>query len=658
MRFVLHDGVSAPPPTDWRRFLTLCLAATGVVYGDIGTSPLYTWNEVRRTGVLHDADAILGACSLLIWTLTLAITVKYVGLVLRADNHGEGGTFALMGLVGPLRFVGHAALLAALAFAACLLYADGLITPAISVLSAVEGLAVASPAFEPVIVPLTLALLTGLFTFQWVGTERVGRVFGVVCVGWFAAIGLLGLGQVVGTPAILKAFSPHYAIEFLTRHRLSELGHVLGAVVLAITGGEALYADIGHFGVRAVRFTWLVLVYPALLLAYLGQGAFLLSGAPVRADNVFYSVVPESLLVPMVVLASAATVIASQALISGAFSLTRSAITLGFVPRFAVRHTSAEMVGQIYLPMVNWGLWAGCCALVLGFRTSAGLAAAYGLAVMGVVVVTTVALAVIASKLWSWPWWKVGAVFVPFLAFDGMFLAANVAKIPDGAWVTLVIGAGLYFAMDAWRRWRALLAAAYHRVPRIPLSQLIARRDELTEIPRAFLYLVAEPVRSAADPVPVLLMKFIDRYGGLPRNVTLFTVVPHAEVPYTREHRFEVDELGGGVVSVRMHVGFMERADVRAALRWLESHELVRIHAVRWTIVVGREEVLSEGGNPLWRLRMALVAWMSTLSVQVHEWFGLGVDPGVSKELVPVRARSGAVEIVVDRSGSWVTRAA
>jgi KUP system potassium uptake protein len=363
-------------------------------------------------------------------------------------------------------------------------------------------------------------------------------------------------------------------------------------------------------------------------------------------------------MIPMIGLSTAAAILASQALISGAFSLTRSASTLGLLPRFAVKHTSAQMEGQIYLPVVNWGVWAGACTLVVGFGSSSGLAAAYGLTVMGVFVVTTVSVAAIARHLWRWPVWKVAVAFTPFLVMDLSFLSANVIKIPEGAWVTLLIGGLLYFAMDAWRRFRRLLRAAYHAVPRIPLSQLVERRDELTEIPRAFVFLVSEPVRSAADPVPVLVMKFVDRYGGLPRHVTLFTVVAQPEMPYCREKRFEVDDCGGNIVSVRMHVGFMERADVRAALRWLENHDLVRVHAARWTIVVGREEFLSEGGGPLWRLRFSLVQWMSLLSIQVHEWFGLGTDAGVSKELIPVRARAGHLEIIVDRSGSWVVQVA
>ncbi len=626
-------SVSAPQRP--RDLALLCLAALGVVYGDIGTSPLYTWNEIHHTGLVEAPADALGATSLVVWTLTLAIAVKYVVLVLRADNHGEGGTFALMGLVHDLQFRGRGLLLASLTFAACLLYADGLLTPAISVVSAMEGLAVANESLRPAVVPGALAVLTALFSVQRYGTERLGTVFGVVCVVWFLAIGGLGAAAIAREPAVLWALGPHHAVGFLGRHLGPELLPLLGAVVLAITGGEALYADIGHFGVRTVRLTWNVLVYPSLLLSYLGQGAALVGGWELREGNVFYTLVPDALVAPMIVLSTLAAVIASQALVSGAFSLTRSAIHLGLVPRVTVKHTSAHLEGQIYLPAVNVALWVGCCALVVAFRSSAGLAAAYGLAVMGVVTTTTLALVVVARRRWSWSRWAVAAVFAPFLLFDLAYLAANVVKLPDGAWVPLAFGVALYAAMAAWKEGRARMRAAYDAIPPVAVKEVVDRAT-LTEIPRAFVFLVGSGVRSPDDPAPVLLRKFVDRYGGLPRHVTLFTVVEEPAVPWWRGPRFDVSDCGAGVVSVQMHVGYLEQPDVRAALTWLKTHRKIRLHAHRWTIVSGLEELVFERGAPWWLRGFSLaLRW----SGQIHRWFGLTADPGLSKEVVPVVVR-------------------
>jgi KUP system potassium uptake protein len=634
------------PPPNRREFLLLCLAALGVVYGDIGTSPLYAWNEIHHTGAVESPADVLGVCSLVVWTMTFAVTMKYVLLVLRADNHGEGGTFALMGLVRTLSFPGRPALLVALTFAACLLYAEGLLTPAISVVSAMEGLAVANPALEPLIVPGALVVLTGLFAIQRIGTARLGIAFGVVSVVWFVTLTVLGLRAVAQTPEILGALSPHHAVGFLSRHFGLGLLPVLGSVVLAITGGEALYADIGHFGVRTIRATWYFLVYPALVCAYLGQGAVLLSGVPLRGGNVFYTTVPDGFVAPMVALSTAAAIIASQALISGAFSLTRSAIHLGLVPRLPVHHTSAQMEGQIYLPAVNLFLWIGCCALVVAFGSSAGLAGAYGLAVMGVMTTTTVSCLVLARWRWGWSWPAVAAVFLPMLAFDGAYLLANVAKLFAGAWMPLLFGAGLYALMWTWRDGRERLRAAFTRIPPLPLSEVVAQRERLVEIPKAFVLLVATPVTAVDDPAPVLLRKFVDRYGALPRHLTLFSIVEEPSVPYWRQQRFDVVDCGSGVVSVRMHVGFMEQPDVRAALTWLKTHRKIRIHAHRWTVVTGLEElVFSPGGA----LRLRLFAWMMRWSGQATRWFGLGADAGVSREVLPVRVhRDGTMELTMN----------
>jgi KUP system potassium uptake protein len=636
----------APSPPNRREFLLLCLAALGVVYGDIGTSPLYAWNEIHHTGAVESPEAVLGVCSLVLWTLTFAVTLKYVLVVLRADNHGEGGTFALMGLVRELSFPGRALLLSALTFAACLLYAEGLLTPAISVVSAMEGLAVANPALEPLIVPGALAVLTALFAIQRIGTARLGTVFGLVSVAWFATISVLGARAIAETPGILAAVSPHHAVRFVAANAGWPLLPVLGSVVLAITGGEALYADIGHFGVRTIRTTWYFVVYPALLLAYLGQGAVLLSGVELRGGNVFYTTVPDALVAPMVVLSTLAAIIASQALISGAFSLTRSAIHLGLVPRVPIQHTSAQMEGQIYLPAVNAFLWLGCCALVVQFRSSAGLAGAYGLAVMGVMTTTTVSCLVLARWRWGWSWPAVVAVFLPMLVFDASYLGANVSKLFAGAWMPLAFGIFLYGLMWTWRDGRERLRTAFTRIPGLPLSEVVSQRERLVDLPKAFVFLVANPVVSPDDQAPVLLRKFVDRYGALPRYLTLFSIVEEASVPYWRQQRFDVVECGPGVVSVQMHVGFMEQPDVRAALTWLKTHRKIRIHAHRWTVVTGLEELVFAPGSSL---RLRLFAWMMRWSGQATRWFGLGPDAGVSREVLPVRVhRDGTMELTMN----------
>jgi KUP system potassium uptake protein len=350
---------------------------------------------------------------------------------------------------------------------------------------------------------------------------------------------------------------------------------------------------------------------------------------------VFYTLVPEAWTAPMVALSTMAAVIASQALISGAYSLTRSAIHLGLMPRVAVHHTSAAMEGQIYLPLVNTLLWLGCCALVVQFRSSAGLAAAYGLAVMGVVTTTTLAIVVVARRRWGWSLARTAVVFVPFLAFDLAYLVANVAKLLDGAWMPLAFGAVLYALVWTWRDGRERLRRAIDGVPPVPLREIVDR-GRWTEMPRAFVFLVSSGLRSADDPAPVLLRKFVDRYGGLPKHVTLFTVVEEASVPWWRQPRFDVVDCGEGVVAVRMHVGFMEQPDVRQALTWLKTHRKIRIHAHRWTVVTGTEELAFDAGAPL---RLRLFAAMLRWSGQAHRWFGLGADAGVSKEVLPVRVR-------------------
>ncbi|MBA2320287.1 MAG: KUP/HAK/KT family potassium transporter [Deltaproteobacteria bacterium] len=631
--------------------MLLCVAAAGVVYGDIGTSPLYTWNEIRNHGGIADEADVLGLASLILWTLTLIVSVKYVLLVLRADNSGEGGTYALMGLLQPIKgpLAGLATLM--LTGSACLLYSEGLITPAISVLSAVEGLTVANPSLDRFIIPITLVVLFALFYVQYQGTQKVGRLFGVIMVVWFVTIASLGVASIARHPGILQAVFPWHGLGYLWRHGLTALP-ALGSVVLAVTGGEALYADMGHFGRRAISLSWWILCYPCLMLNYLGQGALLYSGDPFEGDNVFFALVPRVLLYPMIGLATFAAVIASQALISGAFSLTRSAINLGLLPRVLVVHTSSEVEGQIYMPAINWLLWAGCSTLVITFQSSSGLAAAYGLSVMGAMVVTTFAISQVAVHRWGWSPLRAGVVFGGFAVIELTYLAACALKFFDGGFIPLVLGSLLLYLMLTWRRGREQMSQAYRVVERMKVVELLELKRRITALPRAMVFLTQESVVQATDGAPVLLMKFVDRYGGLPKHLTLLSIVNEHGVPYWLGKRFDVVNFGENVVSVRMHVGYMETPDVRAALTTLKRRKLVKIHATRWTIVMGKEEIFLTEGIPLPR-RISMVLYRSLLQVasQAHVWFGLGSDTGLSKEVVPVRvSRDGRMEVVLRKT--------
>jgi KUP system potassium uptake protein len=638
---------SAPHPHT-ERWLALAIGALGVVYGDIGTSPLYTWNEIRKHGALQEVGDIIGACSLIFWTLTIIVFGKYIGFVLRADNNGEGGTFALLSQVQGLKQRGTAVVATMLVFASALLYGEGLITPAISVLSSVEGLAVYDPRLEWLIVPCTLGLITLLFSVQYQGTHRVGRWFGAVMVSWFAAIAVLGARQIFRHPEILQALSPHHALLFFAEHGMGDNVAVLGSVVLCITGGEALFADMGHFGASAIRRAWMGLVYPALLLSYFGQGAKLLSGDTIIRNNVFFSMVPGPLMIPMVLLATCAAIIASQALISGAFSLTRSAINLGLLPRVAVVHTNREIEGQIYMPVVNWGLWLGCCWLVIEFTRSSNLAAAYGLAVTGTMVTTTVAMMYIARFRWGWGAIPTYLLFGLFVIVELAYLGANVVKIPDGAWLPLVLGALLFGTMRIWASGRHRLATAYSRVERFPVRQLLELKARMPVLERAMVFLTQEKVLSLEDRIPLVLLKFVDRYGALPRHLTFFSIVQEPEVPYWRDRRFDVRQFGQNVTSVRMHVGYMESPNTRAALVHLKQQRQVKIHATRWTIVMGREELVIEPGQMWWRLQYLLFSLLQQVGGEAHVWFGLGGDTGISKEVIPVRVgQGGHMEVVV-----------
>ena len=555
--------------------LTLMLGALGVVFGDIGTSPLYALQTVFALdgGVVKPTDTdVYGVISLVFWAITLIVSVKYVTFILRADNDGEGGIMALTALVQRVR--PRAALLVLLGiFGAALFYGDGVITPAISVLSAVEGVEVVSPSLADVVVPITLAVLVVLFAVQRFGTRAVGGFFGPVMVVWFVAIGVAGLNEVVRDPGILRGLSPSYAAAFIVEDPF--LAFIAGgAVVLAITGAEALYADMGHFGAPPIRRAWFLLVFPALTLNYLGQGALILRD-PATIDSPFYLLLPHWARIPMVVLATLATVIASQSVISGAFSVTRQAVSLGFLPRLTIRHTSAREIGQVYVPVVNWTLFAAVVGLVLAFQSSERLASAYGIAVTGTFIVNTILFLGVTHWLWRWPLWRSVVFGAIFLGIEVTLFAANVTKIPHGGWVALLIAAAVFVLLSTWRRGRQVISAR-RAAEEGPLSEFIARIDAasppIERVPGTAVFL-----HPSIETTPLALRANLAHNHVLHRSVVILMVesvsVPHVEPG----ERVRLDPLGDpadGITHVTARIGFMDKPAVPQALRLARAQGL------------------------------------------------------------------------------------
>ncbi len=543
----------------------LALGAMGVVYGDIGTSPLYTMKEVFAGPhpLPLSADNVLGVLSLVFWALIVVVSLKYVVFIMRADNRGEGGIMALMALVQRAIHEHPRArwgLLALGLFGASLFYGDGMITPAISVLSAVEGLQVATPAFEPIVVPVALGVLVSLFLFQRRGTARVGYLFGPVMMLWFGTLGALGLSNIVHAPAVLRAVDPMYAVGFFAEHK----GYgflALGAVVLAVTGVEALYADMGHFGRRAIRLAWFGFVLPALLLNYFGQGALLIR-SPEAVANPFFHQAPDWAIYPLVALATAATIIASQAVISGAFSVTRQAIQLGYLPRMAIFHTSEQEIGQIYIPFINWSLLIGVVALVVGFGESSDLAAAYGVAVTGTMVIDTVLAFVVVLLLWRWN--RLLTLFgaLVFLLVDLAFFTATASKIAHGGWFPLLVAGAIFTLLATWKRGRDLLRERL-KTGSVDLEPFLAglAAHPPMRVPGTAVFLSTH-----RDSVPHALLHNLAHNKVLHERVVFLTVRTE-DVPYVRDaERIEVEELGNSFYRVAAHYGFKEDPNVPAAL--------------------------------------------------------------------------------------------
>jgi KUP system potassium uptake protein len=605
-------------PDHKKRLLILCLASLGIVYGDIGTSPLYALRECFfGTHAIPPSPAnVVGVLSLILWSLLLIISVKYLILILRADNRGEGGILALATLVTDVVKRGKIFFLLGL-FGAALLYADGMITPAISVMSAIEGLHVATPLFDPYVVPIAIGILIGLFFFQSRGTTGVGKVFGPVTLLWFVVIAILGIQQINRVPEVLSAINPLQACQFFVNNG-SRGFLVLGAVFLAITGGEALYADIGHFGTRPIRLTWFAVVLPALVLNYFGQGALLLS-EPDAAVNPFFRMTPAWALYPMVILATAAAVIASQAIISGAFSLTMQAIQLGYIPRLKVNYTSARIIGQIYVPVVNWALMLSCIGLVLGFGSSSNLAAAYGVAITTTMLITTILFYVVARRRWHWPAFAAMPVALFFVIIDLTFFAANMLKIEHGGWFPLLVSACILFLMLTWRKGRRVLRNRLGEMC-IPLDLFISdlSQQRITRVPGTGVYMSGN-----RQGTPLALLHNLKHNKVLHEQVVLLTVRTE-EVPYLANARDRValEKMEEGFWRLNIHFGFMEKPDVPAALASAKGLK-VRFDSMRTTYFIGRETILATRKLGLSAWRGSIFAWMTRNAGDVTSYFCL-----------------------------------
>jgi KUP system potassium uptake protein len=610
------------------RLPALTLAALGVVFGDIGTSPLYAMKEVfagEAHAVPISAANILGVLSLVVWTLLLVVTVKYAGLVMRADNRGEGGVMALMALAGRHARGAQALTLLGLVGAA-LFYGDGMITPAISVLSAVEGLGVAAPGLAGAIIPVTLVILFALFWVQRGGTARVGKFFGPVTSIWFLVLAVLGVMNIVRAPEVLAALSPHYALAFFVAEPAVAF-FSLGAVFLAVTGAETLYADMGHFGAKPVRLAWVWLVLPALTLNYFGQGALLLVD-PATISHPFYRMAPEWALVPLIVLAAAATVIASQAVISGVYSVTHQAIQLGYAPRMRILHTSSDTRGQIYLPTVNWLLFIAVAVLVIGFGSSTALASAYGISVSGTMVVTTILVYSVARHVWRWGRVKSLAVFGSLLLIDLAFLAANVGKIDDGGWFPLALAAVLLVLMTTWKDGRALLARRRDGEA-IPLDAFVESMSaaSVPTVSGSAVFLTPDAAKT-----PHALLHSLKHYKSLHERVLILNV-RFADEPYVAaEKRVEITPLAGRFERVQVTFGFMDRPDLPAALVACKALGIAEGFADT-TFFLGRETLATGAQTWAARRRESLPAraeitsrWRAKLFIALSRNAGTAAD--------------------------------
>ena len=619
------SAITAPAPaTPHHRSSTaaLVLGAIGVVFGDIGTSPLYALKEAfsPEHGIPLTPDNVMGILSLIVWSMVWVITIKYLVVMMRADNNGEGGILALLALAlretrGKPRL--KWTIIAIGIFGAAMFYGDSMITPAISVLSAVEGLEVATPVFAPYVIPITLGVITGLFFIQRHGTAKVGAFFGPLTVLWFIAIGASGIAQLANNPAVLHALKPAYAVDFMFAYPLPGF-LVLGAVFLALTGGEALYADMGHFGRRPIRIAWLALVFPALLANYFGQAAYVLAN-PAGIKNPFYLMLPGWALYPMVGLATCATVIASQAVISGAFSVTRQAIQLGYVPRLKLLHTSEKSIGQIFVPFVNWSLFVAVCLLVLGFQTSSNLANAYGIAVAATMVIECCLAMVVARLIWKWKPWMVVLVIGSMLVVDMFFLASNAMKFLSGGWFPILMGSAIFAMLMTWKRGRALM---FRRLTEqgIPLKPFLEGLEAHppTKVPGTAIFM-----SSTIDTVPHALLHNLKHNKILHEQTVFLTIVPHDVPRVPKEDRVQFERLVNGFYKLEAWYGFTEQPDIDEILAACRVRYGMSFDVMDTSFFLSRETVIPTEmrGMALWRDH--LFAWMSRNATRATDFFNI-----------------------------------
>ena len=635
----LHEGSAQKIGNS--RLLPLTVTAIGVVYGDIGTSPLYTIRECffGAHAVALNHDNVLGVLSLILYALLIVVSVKYIAIVMRADNQGEGGILALATLMPEKRGRRHVAgrlaegrpVLVLLAiFGAALLYGDGMITPAITVLGAIEGLMVATPLFSPYVMPLALAIIVAIFLIQRFGTDKVGRLFGPVMIVWFVTIAVLGVMGVAREPAVIAALNPAYGFRFFLDNGWHGFA-VLGAVVLAVTGGEALYADMGHFGKRPIRLAWYGLVLPSLMLNYFGQGALVLSDQH-NATQPFFLLAPSWFLFPLVVIATSAAIIASQALISGAFSLTRQAILLGYVPRLDIAHTSRHEMGQVYVPQVNWGLMFCTIAIVIGFKTSTALAATYGIAVTITMVITAMLLHVVMTERWKWPPLVALAITTTFLVIDVALMGANLLKVARGGWLPLGIAALVFTMMTTWKTGRRLVAERLtaRAIPVVDFMASVAAMRP-ARVAGTAVFMTAQP-----QGTPPALVHNLRYNKILHEHVAILTVTT-THTPYVNfEEQVTVESLGRGVYNVKVQYGFMQDPDVPAALMHAAALGLA-LDPGDVTYFLGRETIIVTGrrGMAVWREKLFVL--MARNAVRATAFFRLPpervVELGVQVEV-------------------------
>jgi KUP system potassium uptake protein len=631
----VSSGHPKAPPTG-KALAALAFTALGVVYGDIGTSPLYAIKECfsGHHSVAPTRENVVGVLSLIFWSINFIVSFKYITFVLRADNRGEGGTFALLAQVRPLARPGAArrVLIVLGLFGASLLYGEGVITPAISVLGAIEGVTVAAPRLSPWIWPIAAVVLTAVFALQKRGTARIGRMFGPVMAVWFASIAVLGIRGIMLAPEVLKAVSPWYAVDFFIRDGVQGF-LILGSVVLVVTGAEALYADMGHFGRRPIRVTWFAVVLPCLLINYFGQSALLLV-SPEARTNPFFSLAPSWALYPMVGVATAAAIVASQALISGAFSLTRQAVQLGYIPRVNIIHTSSTQIGQIYIPEVNWALWLGCLVLVVGFRSVSNLAGAYGIAVTGTMIMTTLLLHTIACDRWGWPRWRARALTSLLLVVDVAFFSANLIKIREGGWFPIVVAIGVYVLMTTWNRGRARLQAIVREnTLEMDLFLSDVGRRNPPRVPGNAVFLT-----SNIGGAPPVLLHHLKHNKVLHEKVILLSVVTEEIPAVDEDERVECKELGEGFFKVIARYGFMESPDIPLALSQLGmgsgDGRPLAIKPLETSFFLGRETLIAMRNTPaqapapdsigrmsMWRTRLFILMTRNARSATA--FFGL-----------------------------------